>query len=378
MLEIARQLPPSEVFHIATEASRRAFLNKKSSHMSDDNKPPSPFILSYDGVLPTLKTDSRYAGAGSSVLGKVTLGSRATLAPLSVIRADGHFVDIGDDFFLGNRATVHIAHEEYPTRVGHRVRVGRNAVVHACVVGDDCVIEDDVIILDGSEIESSVAIEAGSTIYPRSRLLSGHLYGGNPAVIIRQLSQAEMSDRAAKIEREIVASMFEPVARGRNPATPSFIASTASVTGHVDLREDASVFFSCELDAGAGSIIIGDNTNIQDNTTIVARRDGVIVGKDTTIGHNVSIEDSRIGNGCLIGIGSLISANVVVENDVLLAAGATTFSGQRLESGWLYAGRPARPISKLNDQRREMMQSIVAIYCTYARDYRSLQQREER
>lgn len=373
-LQVARCLHPSEVFRIASEATCRALLDRKPIDMLQEKGSLPPYILPYEGISPALRTNPRYAGPGSSVLGKVTLGSHATLAPLSVIRADGHFVDIGDDFFLGERATVHIAHEVYPTRIGNRVRVGRNAVVHACTVGDDCVIEDNVTILDGSEVENNVLIEAGSTVYPRSKLLSGYVYGGNPAVIIRQQSQAEANERAAKIERDIVAALFSAIPNRAGRSASNFVASTASITGHVDLRDQASVFFSCELNAGHGSIVVRNNTNIQDNTTIVARRDGVIIGQDTTIGHNVTIEDSRIGSRCLIGIGSLISANVHIDDDVLLAAGSTTFAGQRLDAGWLYAGRPAKPISKLDDQRRAMMQSIVTTYCAYAREYRSLQQ----
>lgn len=373
-MNVASRMYPSEVFRIANEATRHALSDRKPADMLKENRLLIPVILPYDGITPVLRAEPRFAGSGSSVLGKVTLGSRATLAPLSVIRADGHFVDIGDDFFLGYRATVHIAHEVYPTRIGDRVRVGRNAVVHACTVDNDCVIEDDVIVLDGSEVESNVLIEAGSTIYPRSKLLSGYVYAGNPAVPVRRLSPAEAIERAAKIEQDIVTTLFTQASNSDDRFAQNFVASTASIAGHVDLRDNASVFFSCELDAGDGSIIVRDNTNIQDNTSIVARRDGVIIGRDTTIGHNVTIEDSRIGNRCLIGIGSLISANALIDDDVLLAAGSTTFAGQHLESGWLYAGRPAQPVSKLNDQRREMMQSTVTTYCAYARDYQSLQQ----
>lgn len=373
-MNTASRMHPSEVIRIATEATRRALSDRKQADMLEKNRPLLPVILPYDGIAPVLKTEPRLAGSGSSILGKVTLGSRATLAPLSVIRADGHFVDIGDDFFLGYRSTVHIAHEVYPTQIGDRVRVGRNAVVHACTVDNDCVIEDDVIVLDGAEVESNILIEAGSTVYPRSKLLSGYVYAGNPAVSVRRLSAAEASERAAKIEQDIVTTLFAAVSNRDDRFSSNFVASTASLAGHVDLRDNASVFFSCQLDAGDGAIIVRDNTNIQDNTSIVARCGGVIIGQDTTIGHNVTIEDSRIGNRCLVGIGSLISANVLIDDDVLLAAGSTTFAGQHLESGWLYAGRPALPISKLNDQRREMMQSTVTTYCAYARDYQSLQQ----
>jgi carbonic anhydrase/acetyltransferase-like protein (isoleucine patch superfamily) len=53
-------------------------------------------------------------GVGSAVLGRVTVGRNAWLGALSVMRADGHFVRVGDDFHLGPRSTLHINHEISP------------------------------------------------------------------------------------------------------------------------------------------------------------------------------------------------------------------------------------------------------------------------
>ena len=57
----------------------------------------------------------------------------------------------------------------------------------------------------------------------------------------------------------------------------------------------------------------------------------------------------------------------------MLAAGAVTLPGQKLESGWLWGGRPARPLSRLDDAKRGVMQSIVGHYCGYADAYARVQ-----
>jgi carbonic anhydrase/acetyltransferase-like protein (isoleucine patch superfamily) len=374
-IDVAGRIAPGEVFRIARKALSGAN-DRGAAAMLNAAAPRSPFILSYDGVFPHFETEPLSSGPGVSVLGRVRLGARAVLGRLSVIRADGHFVEIGDDLRLGERATVHIAHEVYPARIGNRVYVGRNAVVHACNVADDCVIQDDVVILDGSEVESNVLIEAGSTVYPRSRLLSGHVYAGSPAVSVRPWSEVEAAASRAKIEKDIAASLIASVNVKSAQEIPdtAFVAATASLRGHVDLRNSSSIFFSCELDAGQNAIIVRDNTNVQDNSSIISRKAGVIVGRDTTIGHNVTIEDSRVGDRCLIGIGSIVNAGSNIQDDVLLAAGSTTSPGQCLESGWLYAGRPAKPLSKMNDSKRDMMRSIVEIYCAYGRAFRVQQE----
>ena len=84
----------------------------------------APHVLPYAGISPSFATPPIHAGAASAVLGRVTLGRNAWLGALSVIRADGHFVRVGDDFHLGARSTLHINHEIFPCIVGDRVSVG--------------------------------------------------------------------------------------------------------------------------------------------------------------------------------------------------------------------------------------------------------------
>ena len=143
-----------------------------------------------------------HAGAGSAVLGRVTLGRNAWLGALSVIRADGHFVRVGDDFHLGARSTLHINHEIFPCIVGDRVAVGRNACVHACTVGSDVVIGDDVVILDGAVVEDNVVLEPGSTVFPNKRVPGGFLYAGSPAKPVRALGAGEVAERRQQMSAE--------------------------------------------------------------------------------------------------------------------------------------------------------------------------------
>ena len=54
--------------------------------------------------------------------------------------------------------------------------------------------------------------------------------------------------------------------------------------------------------------------------------------------------------------------------------GATTEPGQVLESGWMWGGRPAKPISRLDDARRAGMASNISNYCGYSQVFRRLEQ----
>jgi len=336
-----------------------------------------PYVLPYEGVKPRFAASPLFVGLASSVVGKVEVGLRASFGSLSVIRADGHYVRIGDDFCLGNGATVHIAQGIYPTIVGDRVSVGQNAVVHACTIGSDCVVEANAVVLDGSVIEDRVVIEAGSVVYPRSVLKSGFIYAGSPAKPRCELEELERKQRDRRVRAELQksdsVSVVDALRGADSPYRQNFVARTALLSGNIELKSSASVFFSCILDAAQGAIVVGANSNIQDNTRIRCDRNGVVIGQDTALGHNVEIRDCVIGARCLIGIGSSLAAGTVVEDDVMLAAGSITLEGQRLESGWLWAGRPARPLSRLDDAKRTMIRRITEQYCSYADEFRRLQ-----
>ncbi len=180
-------------------------------------------------------------------------------APSSVIRADGHFVKAGDEFSLGPRATVHIAHDVYPAIVGDRVTVGENAVVHACTLGSDIVVGDGAVILDGSLVPDRVVIEPHAIVFPRSELQSGKLYAGMPARPVRDLTAGEIEERAAKLRAAMGAGlgMTPALAEGEIDASV-FVAGTARLRGRIVAAKNSSIWFGCDLDANGGEIVIGD------------------------------------------------------------------------------------------------------------------------
>lgn len=374
----ARRISPGELLLAARNSDCKAVDRKDFHIVASELLPPAdPVILPYAGVHPHVGAEPNACGSRVSLLGRIEMGNHAFLGLGAAIRADGHFVRIGNDFALGEMSTVHIAHDIYPTVIGNNVAVGRNAVIHACTVGNECVVEDEAIILDGSRVEDDVVIEAGSIVFPRSILKAGMLYSGSPAKAVRELTTGERNSRGLATRDTIAASLFKVGARsadaGDLPETDVFIAATAQLTGQIKADKDSSVFFGCRLDAGRAAIVVGKGSNIQDNTVMDASEGMIVVGENTTIGHNVHIRACRIGDRSLIGIGSNLAVGTIVDDDVLLAAGSITLPGQHLERGWMWGGRPARQICQLDDARRGAMSTIVEQYREYAGAYRRAQ-----
>ena len=103
----------------------------------------------------------------------------------------------------------------------------------------------------------------------------------------------------------------------------AFIADGARVIGDVMLKKDSSVWYNSVVRADINSIVIGERSNIQDNSVVHLENDqGVIVGSDVTIGHNVILHGCTIGDGVLVGMGAIIMNGVNIGKGSVIGAGA--------------------------------------------------------
>ncbi len=326
--------------------------------------------LPYLHHVPKLAEPPVALGEGTAIIGRASVGNGAYFGALAMIRADGHYVTVGDDFWFGARSAVHIAHERIPTVIGNGVTVGTNSTVHACTVGDECVVEDNVVILDGSVVGDGCVIAAGSVVFPRTELPAGQWCEGSPAKPVRPVTAQQLAAARARVRGLILATRVQPMeGDGFSGGESNYVAPTAATRGRIVLEPDTSVWFSCELDADKYEISAGSGTNIQDNTVILAHAGPVKIGTEVTIGHNVTLQACQIGNKSLIGMGAVIAPGTVVEDDVLVAAGTVTLPGQRLTSGYMWAGRPARQLGVLDDVKRDIIKYGASHYVDYNRDF---------
>ena len=150
----------------------------------------------------------------------------------------------------------------------------------------------------------------------------------------------------------------------------AWVDDAAQVIGDVVLGADSSVWPLVTIRGDVNAIRIGARTNVQDNSCLHVTHDGphspggapLVIGDDVTIGHSVILHACTIGNRVMIGMGSLVMDKVVVEDDVLLAAGSLVPPGKRLESGHLYRGSPATKVRALTDEERKQLRYSALHY----------------
>lgn len=149
-----------------------------------------------------------------------------------------------------------------------------------------------------------------------------------------------------------------------------FISPQAHVSGAVSLADDVSIWPMAVLRGDVNQITIGARCNIQDNAVLHVTHEGpdtpeggpLILAEDVTVGHGAILHACSIGPRCLIGMGAIIMDRVVLEADVMIAAGAVVTPGTRVSGRTLWKGNPARLSRELSQREIDMLQYSAAHY----------------
>jgi carbonic anhydrase/acetyltransferase-like protein (isoleucine patch superfamily) len=122
----------------------------------------------------------------------------------------------------------------------------------------------------------------------------------------------------------------------------AFIAPTAVIIGDVTIGERSNIWFGAVLRGDWGTIIIGDNTSIQENVSIHNKIGSTVkIGNDCIIGHHAMIHGPcEIGRGCLVGIGANVLHKSKMGDGAILGAGCVLV-GKEIPPRTMAVGVPA-------------------------------------
>src|SRR5512132_2008983 len=141
---------------------------------------------------------SAYVANEATVIGKVTLGERASVWPGAVIRGDNEPVRIGDGSNVQDNAVLH-TDSGFPLTIGDNVTIGHQAMLHGCTIGDGSLIGIQALIMNGAVIGKDCLVGAGALVAEGKTYGERKLIVGSPARVIRELTDEniEKMHRAA-------------------------------------------------------------------------------------------------------------------------------------------------------------------------------------
>ena len=151
-------------------------------------------------------------------------------------------------------------------------------------------------------------------------------------------------------------------------ATDCFLAENATVVGDVEVGEKCSVWFNAVIRGDVNQIRIGSHTNIQDGAVIHCTylTAPTIIGSHVNIGHRALVHGCTLHDFVLIGMGAIVMDHAVVESYCIIAAGAVVLENTRCESGYIYAGVPARRIKPISAAQRKLLDELPDRYVMYS------------
>ncbi|MFZ4100397.1 MAG: gamma carbonic anhydrase family protein [Sphingobacterium thalpophilum] len=147
-----------------------------------------------------------------------------------------------------------------------------------------------------------------------------------------------------------------------------FLAENCTIVGDVVLGKNCSIWFNAVIRGDVNSIRIGDNTNVQDGAVIhcTYQKAATIIGNNVSIGHNALVHGCKIYDYVLIGMGAIVMDHAVINEFCIIAAGSIILENTVCESGFLYAGIPAKKIKPLTEEQREMLIKLPQNYKLYS------------
>jgi gamma-carbonic anhydrase len=146
---------------------------------------------------------SVFVARGTSLIGDVHIDENASIWFNCVLRGDVQRIVVGARTNIQDGSILHGTTNGAPTLVGRDVTVGHGAILHACTIEDCALVGFGARVLDGAVVRTHGMLAAGAVLTPGKIVGQGELWAGNPARLLRQLSEAEVESIRVSADRYV-------------------------------------------------------------------------------------------------------------------------------------------------------------------------------
>jgi len=152
----------------------------------------------------------------------------------------------------------------------------------------------------------------------------------------------------------------------------AYVHEQASIIGLVTIEANCSIWPNATIRADSDHIRIGAGSNVQDGAVLHADPGFPLdIGEGVTVGHQAMLHGCSIGDGCLVGIQSVILNGAQIGRGCLIGAGSLIPEGKIFPENVLIIGRPAKVVRHLSVDDASRLRLIAEHYVARAVLYHS-------
>lgn len=152
-------------------------------------------IYAFKGFIPVVHETS-FIHPQAAVTGNVIIGKNVYVGPGAAIRGDWGGIIIEDGCNIQENCTIHM----FPgvtVILKEGAHIGHGAVIHGAVIGKNCLIGMNSVIMDNVEMGDECVVGALSFIKANEKIAPRSLLMGNPARVVKQVSDEMVSWKTA-------------------------------------------------------------------------------------------------------------------------------------------------------------------------------------
>jgi carbonic anhydrase/acetyltransferase-like protein (isoleucine patch superfamily) len=149
-----------------------------------------------------------------------------------------------------------------------------------------------------------------------------------------------------------------------------WIADSADLIGDIQIGSEVSIWWKAVVRGDNEPIIIGNRTNVQDGCVLHTDPGfPMTLGSNVTVGHMCMLHGCDIGDGSLIGIGSIILNGAKIGKNCLIGANSLITEGKIIPDNSLVMGSPGKVIRELEAKQVMLLEKNADGYVARAKTY---------
>jgi carbonic anhydrase/acetyltransferase-like protein (isoleucine patch superfamily) len=159
--------------------------------------------------------------------------------------------------------------------------------------------------------------------------------------------------------------------KGKTPRIheTAFVSKQAYIVGDVEIGEGAGIWPGTIIRGDHAPIVIGKNTQIEDNCTVHSG-DPMHIGDKVLIGHNVVVHGVRVGDNVLVGNNATLLDYSEIGDYCVVGANALVNMGMKIPNRTFAMGVPAKIKGEVPEERTEIINIALLMNAVLAKEYK--------